>query len=78
MRRRVASSGSGPRAAPRLSVRYASFAVPGIATVTAGCDTTYFSANCAHVAMPIARAHSGSGCVPSFRTRGRDRTAGSS
>ena len=49
IRFRIAASGSRPFAAPRLSATYFTCAVPGIAQVTAGCDTMYFRKNCAHV-----------------------------
>src|SRR5262245_50761240 len=39
--RRISASGRRPRAAPRFSSRCSTFVVPGIATVTAGCETTY-------------------------------------
>src|SRR6185503_5455183 len=39
----IAASGSRPRPAAWLSSACFSFVVPGIAHVTAGCDTTYFS-----------------------------------
>src|SRR5690606_40643494 len=45
MRLRMEASGRAPRAAARLSSRCASFVVPGIAQVTAGCDTTYLRKN---------------------------------
>lgn len=50
--RRTASSGIGPLAAPRLSSRYSSVAVPGMAAVTEGWETTYFRTNCAQLATP--------------------------
>src|ERR1051325_6974212 len=55
----IAASGIGPRAAPRLSITYSTFSVPGITHVTAGCDTMYFKNTCAHVVAAISLPQSG-------------------
>src|SRR5690606_12258722 len=57
--RRSAASGSRPRAAAWLSSRWRTCVVPGIATLIAGWDTTYFRSSCAQLAASISAAKSG-------------------
>src|SRR5207247_1407087 len=61
IRRRIASSGSGPEAAPRLSATCLGLRVPGIAQVTEGCPRIHLRKNWAQLAQPISFAQSGTG-----------------
>ncbi len=56
MRRRKGSSGSGPVPARRFAAMWPGSAVPGIAQVTAGWETTNFSRISAQEAQPISAA----------------------
>ena len=67
MRRRIASSGRRPSAAPMFSRTWATLVVAGIAQVTAGCETMNFSRNCAQLAQSISAAQAGSGWRASAR-----------
>src|SRR5690606_36088410 len=60
IRRRIAASGSRPRPAPWLSSRFLTCVVPGIVTVTAGCETMYFRNTCAQLDASNSAAQSGS------------------
>ena len=57
MRRRIASSGRRPYAAPMFSRTWSTLVVAGIAQVTAGCETMNLSRNCAQFAQSISAAH---------------------
>jgi hypothetical protein len=58
--RRMAASGTRPRAAAWLSSRCANLGEPGIAQVTAGCDITYLRKNWLQLDTSISAAQSGS------------------
>src|SRR5262249_37991492 len=60
MRRRIEASGSGPVPACRLSTTCAARDVPGIAQVTAGCESIHLRKNCAQLEHSISAAHGGS------------------
>src|SRR4051812_13733636 len=66
MRRRVASSGSGPAAAAMFSRTWSIRVVAGIATVTAGWERMNFKMNWAQLEAPISSAQFGSAspCKP--------------
>ena len=55
MRRRIAASGMGPRAAAMFSSIWPTWDVAGMAQVTAGCDSTNFRKNCAQLRAPNSR-----------------------
>ena len=61
MRWRSAASGMGPRAAPRFCSTWSTRVVAGMAQLTAGCDTTNFSAACAQLSQQSSAAQAGSG-----------------
>jgi hypothetical protein len=66
MRARVLSSGKPPIPACMLSMRCSNLLVAGMAQVTAGCEITNLSKNCAHVAQPISLLHGGNGLLRNF------------
>src|SRR6185503_5194178 len=67
--RRIAASGSAPRAASRLSSMYSGLSVPGMTAVTAGCPRMNLRKNCAQVLAPNSAAKSGNGRLPALRNR---------